>query len=132
MSEKTLYETYSNVQVSPLPKDMYIVTKSFTLNGVNVREGFTTDGATIPRILWVFWPPNRSTYLPAVIVHDFQLKGYTTNKQFKVANIKFKQNLELLDVDGITVFLFYLGVETHRLINYLIIPKIKNFLNINN
>jgi hypothetical protein len=39
--------------------------------GVQIPAGFTTDGATVPRIFWVIIPPYRKIY-PAALVHDFR------------------------------------------------------------
>ena len=63
-------EEYKNLIISPLPEHKYILEEEYRYKDVVVPIGFVTDGADIPRLFWSFYPPNRSDYLPAVIVHD--------------------------------------------------------------
>ena len=62
---------YSNCVISPRAQDVYRIVKEFRYKDVTVPVGYETNGADIPRIFWSIFPPNRSTYLPAVIVHNY-------------------------------------------------------------
>lgn len=62
---------YSDIQVSPIKDNKYKVLTDIVYKDIIVPTGYRTNGADIPRIFWSFYPPNRSDYLPAVIVHDY-------------------------------------------------------------
>lgn len=62
---------YSDVSVTPLLGNKYKLLKPLTYKDVTVPAGYRTNGADIPRIFWFLLPPNKSDYLPAVIVHDY-------------------------------------------------------------
>lgn len=36
-----------------------------------VPQGFTTDLASIPRILWSIYSPNKANTIPAAVIHDY-------------------------------------------------------------
>lgn len=57
--------------------------------GEEVPRHFITDGATIPRIFWFFFPPV-CRYFPAAVVHDYLLKS---GVGWRVANRKFREAL---------------------------------------
>lgn len=60
-----------NIKVIPTRDRRFLVSESFEFNGVKIPEGFKTNGANIPRIFWIFLPPNHPEYLPASIIHDY-------------------------------------------------------------
>ncbi len=62
---------YREVYISPQKGDVYRITKPLHYKDIVVPSGYTTNGADVPRLFWSFFPPNRSDYLPAVIVHDY-------------------------------------------------------------
>jgi len=85
------YYLYNNIVITPRPDDKYKTLKSFTYKDITIPENYYTNGADIPRFLWSFWPPNRSIYLPSVIVHDYLCdKG-----EYKKADEYFKEILEI-------------------------------------
>ena len=47
------------------------LTKAYEFKDVVVPKGYETNGADIPRALWVFVPPFGPKFLPAVVVHDY-------------------------------------------------------------
>lgn len=63
--------TYDDVCITPQSGNRYRVNKPVTYKDITVPIGYVTNGADIPRIFWMLLPPNRSDYLPAVIVHDY-------------------------------------------------------------
>lgn len=71
---------YQRVQYRLL-EDVYIA-------GVHVPKGFVTDGASVPRLFWVLFPP-MDQYFPAAVVHDYLLVEGTpwpeANKYFRRA-----------------------------------------------
>ena len=63
--------TYSHVLIQPLKGNRYKTAVDIKYKDVTVPKGFITNGASIPRILWNFIPPNKSDVIPAIIVHDY-------------------------------------------------------------
>ena len=86
--------TYSDVSITPQPGNRYIVNNELTYKEVVVPVGYVTNGADIPRIFWSLFPPNRSDYLPAVIIHDYMCD----NCDRMVANKYFEEILVELGV----------------------------------
>lgn len=124
-------EELSRVVVKPFDKQSFEVVKKFCFETqiklgkeiVNVKivvpKGFKTNGADIPRLFWMFWPPYKSEYFTAVIVHDFMCNTaseYLTQRQYdsagimyKKADVVFRVLLKKLNVSRLTVSLFYTG-----------------------
>jgi hypothetical protein len=54
--------------------------------GQRIPEGFTTDGASVPRLLWWLFPPH-GRYMAAAVLHDYllrmpQLRRAEADRQF--------------------------------------------------
>ena len=63
---------------------------------LHIKAGFETDGASIPRIFWIFYTPTNPEWLAAAIVHDglFASEALTywqANKEFWRA-LRMKHN----------------------------------------
>jgi len=108
------YKLYNDIKISPRPDDRYKVLESFSYGDIVIPVGYKTNGADIPRPLWIFFPPNRSTYLPAVIIHDY----LCDIKEFKKADELFKEILILLEINKFTIWVFYKGVRLYHKIRY--------------
>ena len=107
-------ELYEMVKVSPLGVDRYVLLEDFKFYDVVVPAGYETNGADVPRLLWAIFPPNRSNYLPAVILHDY----LTDMELYKKADIVFDRALKELIVNKITHFCLLNAVKTYHLIRY--------------
>ena len=105
---------YKNVKISPLEGDRYIVLEDIKYKDTIIPKGYKTNGANIPRILWAIWPPNRSNYMPAVIVHDY----LCDMEEYKKADEYFLEILLYLNVPKVTTFLFYHFVKYYHRIKY--------------
>lgn len=105
---------YSDVSITPLKGDRYKLNKTLTYKDVTVPEGYRTNGADIPRIFWSIFPPNKSDYLPAVIVHDYlcDLEEYQKADQY------FEEILKELGIDFISVFLLVKAVTLYHKYRY--------------
>lgn len=108
------YELYNSLHITPRPGDKYKLTRSFSYKDVTVPEGFHTNGADIPRPLWSIWPPNRSDYLPAVVIHDYLCEL----EEYEKADEYFKEILEILEINKITVSLFYNSTKAYHKVRY--------------
>ena len=112
--EDIRYIQYNDIIITPRPNDTYKILKDFTYKDVTVPAGYHTNGADIPRFLWSFYPPNRSIYLPAVIVHDY----LCDKKEYKKADKIFKEMLIILGLNKFTVNFFYYGVRLYHKVLY--------------
>ncbi len=72
----------------------YRLREVLSICGVDVPRGFVTDGASVPRLFWIFFPPV-CRYFPAAVVHDYLLKQGVS---WRVANRKFREALIELKV----------------------------------
>jgi hypothetical protein len=97
---------YRDVVVSPLPEHKYILVEEYVYKDVTVPIGFVTNGADVPRVFWSFYPPNRSDYLPAVLVHDY----LCSIGEYEKADRYFKEILVALGIGGFDVFVLWGGV----------------------
>jgi len=108
------YQLYNAIRITPRPNDTYKLLGPFTYKDVTVPKNYITNGADIPRFLWVFWPPNRSNYLPAIIVHD-----YLCDKQeYKKADLYLKEMMSILNVSKFNIWIFYNGVRLYHKLRY--------------
>ncbi len=69
--------SYSKYASDALGRDLWIVKKAFSysLDGVGVArivvpQGYLTDGASVPRVFWSFFPP-WGRYGHAAVLHDW-------------------------------------------------------------
>lgn len=58
-------------RISPTQDNKYVLLDDYKILDVTVPKFYKTNGADIPRILWVIIPPFKPKYLPAVIAHDY-------------------------------------------------------------
>ena len=105
---------YSDVILQPLKDHKLKVRNPFVFKNIKIPEGFITDGASVPRIFWAIFPPNRTDYLPCAIVHDFLCdKG-----DYKKADRCFLNCLRQLAVGKLTTYIMYCAVRLYHLIRY--------------
>ncbi|EAH9843942.1 DUF1353 domain-containing protein [Campylobacter upsaliensis] len=89
------------------------------ISGV-VPKGYTTDGASIPRIFWSLYPPYKSEYFSACVLHDYlcsrAMHETSIKEAYKRADLAFYKHLRLLNVNFATCFIFYHWVDKfHKL-----------------
>lgn len=105
---------YNDIKLQPLPGDRYLVLEEISFKDVVVPKNFVTNGADVPRILWSFYPPNKSDFLPAVIIHDYLCE----KEQYKRADNLFEECLELLGVKSRDRFILVNSVKLYHKIKY--------------
>lgn len=77
------------MKLIPTPNNTFILGENFQYKDVIIPYGFITNGADVPRIFWIFFPPFKPKYMRAVVVHDFLIKKGQIGK----ANQYFKELL---------------------------------------
>jgi hypothetical protein len=117
--EEIRFSFYDKLIITPRPGDKYKILEDFTYKDVTVPTGYHTNGANIPRLLWWIWPPNRSDYLPAVVIHDY----LCDKEEYEKADKYFKEILEHLKINRKTILFFHTGTVLYHKIRY-------DFLNI--
>lgn len=122
MSKKQII--LSKCILQPYDKHKFILLEDFEYNGYTVPKGYITDGASVPRIFWFIYPPNRPDYLPAAIIHDY----LCDKENYKEADREFKNCLNDLDVSEFTVKIFHNGVVSYHYLRYSLIDNLKKKL----
>jgi hypothetical protein len=89
----------------------YMLLEPVTLLEYTAPEGFITDGASVPRLLW-FWLPPVHKYFAAAVIHDWLL---SINTDRKIADKVFYKCLQKLGINPIRSKLMYWGVSLYSL-----------------
>ena len=61
---------YIDIKVHPVDNG-WVVTSDIIYKDILIKDGFYSNGANIPRLLWSLLPPNDPATFPAVFVHDY-------------------------------------------------------------
>ncbi|TQR29148.1 hypothetical protein DMB92_08405 [Campylobacter sp. MIT 99-7217] len=91
----------------------------FGLYELSIKAGFITNGADIPRFLWSFFPPNSPEYLSAVVVHDFLCEKASSRKDYKLADLMFKEAMHTIGVSKLKIKLFYNACNLYHTLKFL-------------
>jgi len=107
---------YTQVKLQPLKSHKFKLLDDLYFKDVVVPKGYKTNGADIPRIFWSIYPPNRSDFLPAVIIHDYLCdKG-----EYKRADDLFEECLKELGVKRFDVVVLVGAVRLYHKLRYKI------------
>ena len=105
---------YSDFYLQPLKNHKFKLAEEVWYKDIVIPKGFRTDGASVPRLFWFIFPPNRTDYLPCAIIHDYLCdKG-----EYRKADEYFKECLKELKVDKFSRTIMYLAVRLYHLIKY--------------
>jgi hypothetical protein len=107
--------------LEPLQGHRYRLAQPFRYRNVQVPAGFVTNGANIPRPLWIVWPPNRSDFMKAVVVHDY----LCDREKYALADELFRDALQEAGAHRFTVWAFFTAVDLYHRIKYPSKPKEK-------
>lgn len=83
-----------------------------TINDFNltIPAGFTTDLASVPRILWIFEAPNDTETIPGSIIHDYLYSNHCGFNRKEIDAIYYDALL-LTGASKYTAFKYWLGVR---------------------
>ncbi|EPT9734163.1 DUF1353 domain-containing protein, partial [Campylobacter jejuni] len=99
------------VCVKPYDKDRFEVISDYAFSLPNykgiVPQGFKTDGASIPRLFWSLFPPFKSEYFSACVVHDFLCEKANSRTDYRTADLALKEAMTLLGCSKFKIFVFY-------------------------
>jgi len=60
-----------HIATKPNGKGKLISINNYYYKDIIIEEGFESDGATIPRLLWCVFPPFHPDSLTATFIHDY-------------------------------------------------------------
>jgi hypothetical protein len=83
--------TYPLLQ--PNPTNVFILLEDYAYKNIEIKKGYITNGADIPRPFWIIVPPFKPKFFPAVLVHDFLIEKAKSNEDIKTANNYFEEIL---------------------------------------
>ena len=109
VSKKTIDGKFTRVVIL----DRALFYESDLIGNVEVPEGFISDGASVPRMLWNLYPPF-GEYLEAAVVHDlFCVLGHKGESpiDFKMAAKVFKEAMAVCGVSRWKRQKMYLAVR---------------------
>lgn len=82
-----------SVKLSPNHDNTFTLIEEYRYKDVIVPINYKTNGANIPFIFWIFIPPFKPKYLPAVVVHDY----LCDLEQYTLADEMFKEMLDKIE-----------------------------------
>lgn len=99
------------VVVKPFEKDRFELIEDYafslpSLSGL-IPKGFKSNGADIPRVFWSIYPPYRSEYFSATIIHDFLCDQAKSKEDYKVADLALKEAMKALGCSSFKTLVFY-------------------------
>lgn len=115
------------VCVKPFDKDRFEVIENYEFSLSNykgiVPKGFKTDGASIPRLFWSLFPPFKSEYFSACVVHDFLCVNANSKEEYALADKVLKEVMTLLGCSKFKIFVFYHSCNLYHTLKCLIKGK---------
>jgi len=85
---------------------------------ITVPEGFETDGASIPRLLWILWPPFGGDYDQAAVLHDYLYRTAFKCMERVVADAIFIEAMQVCGTGPWTRWPIFLGVRAGGWVTY--------------
>lgn len=100
--------------VEPLKNNTFKVVQEVEYLGVKIPKDFTSNGANIPRLFWIIYPPFKPKYLKAIILHDYLCANADSKAKFKEADEYLKKGLKDCGAGFITQNVFYYSVRIYH------------------
>lgn len=100
-------------------KTRWELSESLEFFGYTVPKGFTFDGASTPRIIWLLFPP-MGQYAKAACLHDYLVAGYKDLSVCRSADSAFRRALLHVKVPKWRVNCMYPGVRLYTFWKYLL------------
>jgi len=111
----------TRVLLTPLKSNVFSISEDFYVRVedeiIKIPNGFTTNLASVPRILWNIFPPQEYVFIEPAILHDYLYtchKGYTRERADEILYSFLLYN----QVPKFTARLFYLGVRAFGSVYY--------------
>ena len=96
--------------LKPTLDNKYIVVEDYVYKDIRVPNGYLTNGANIPRSLWLFVPPFKPKYMNAVVVHDY----LCDLEMYEKADKYFEEILSNVEKTVVTKFMILAVKQYHK------------------
>lgn len=91
--------------------DWFEVIEDCYYDEIIIPAGFTTDGASVPRLLWSIIPPHGLAF-NASVLHDYLYENYNNREARKWVDDMFFQNLIQSNVPIFQAYIMYFYVRS--------------------
>lgn len=85
---------------------------------ITVPAGFTTDGASVPRLLWGLFPPFGGDYDQAAVLHDYLYRTQFLCLERVVADALLCEAMKALGTGHFTRWAIFVGVRLWGWVTY--------------
>jgi hypothetical protein len=85
---------------------------------IAIPKGFETDGASVPRPLWVFFPPFGGDYDEAAVLHDFLYRTEFLCLERVVADAILIEAMKVCGTGPLARWSIFLGVRAGGWVTY--------------
>ncbi|WP_170020605.1 DUF1353 domain-containing protein [Campylobacter sp. RM16190] len=116
------------MKVTPTMDNRYELAEDFEMLGIKIPKGYKTNGANIPRLFYIIYPPFIPKYLKAIILHDYlcdladqtipNTKFKDCKEGFRFADTSLKNALAMCGASYFTRNVFYISVRAYHLLKY--------------
>ena len=96
----------------------YYVGKLHSGWAITVPVGFETDGASVPRVLWMFWPPLCGAYDQAAVLHDYLYRTQFMCMERVVADALLLEAMKALKTGALARWCIFVGVRAGGWVTY--------------
>lgn len=85
---------------------------------ITVPSGFDTDGASVPRLLWIVWPPLGGDYDQAAVLHDYLYRTQFMCMERVVADALLLEAMKALGTGALARWGIFVGVRAGGWVTY--------------
>lgn len=85
---------------------------------ITIPVGFETDGASVPRLLWIFWPPLGGDYDQATVLHDYLYRTQFMCMERVVADALLLEGMKALNTGALARWCIFVGVRAGGWVTY--------------
>ena len=85
---------------------------------ITVPKEFETDGASVPRLLWVFFPPFGGNYDQAAVLHDYLYRTQFLCLERVVADAILLEAMIVLKTGAFARWAIFIGVRAGGWVTY--------------
>lgn len=85
---------------------------------ITIPAGFETDGASVPRLLWIAFPPFGGDYDEAAVLHDYLYRTWFMCLERVVADAILIEAMKVCGTNALTRWSIFLGVRLGGWVTY--------------
>lgn len=85
---------------------------------ITIPAGFETDGASVPRLLWMFFPPLGGDYDEAAVLHDYLYRTAFMCLERVVADAILIEAMKVCQTGALARWCIFAGVRAGGWVTY--------------